>query len=189
MRIGLLSDTHIPDHARIIPPQLKEAFRDVDLILHAGDIYTTSVLDELECLAPLLAAKGDDDYQPLGDRRVKDRHTLNIEGVTIWLTHEKPIFFATRFREKQILTTEGTWLMHKGPEPSPHDSKKDPENETTPDILVFGHTHKPAIENIGNVLLVNPGSATFPYYRYELGTVAFLTVNSGKAEVSIVQLR
>jgi len=62
IRIGLVSDTHIPKSTHVLPPQVKEAFKDVDLIFHAGDIYVVSVLDELEHLAPVLAAEGDDDY-------------------------------------------------------------------------------------------------------------------------------
>ena len=61
MRIGLISDTHVPDHRRELPCQLKRLFDGTDLILHAGDIYTTWVLDELENMAPVLAAKGDDE--------------------------------------------------------------------------------------------------------------------------------
>ena len=48
MLVGLLSDTHIPDHAKKLPDQLKEVFRGVDMILHGGDIFAVSVLDELE---------------------------------------------------------------------------------------------------------------------------------------------
>ncbi len=48
MIIGLLSDTHIPEAEKELPPELMEAFRGVDLILHAGDIYIPSVLDNLE---------------------------------------------------------------------------------------------------------------------------------------------
>ena len=62
MRIGLISDTHIPDVARAIPRNVSRAFSGVDLILHAGDIQLASVLDELERIAPVLAARGDDDY-------------------------------------------------------------------------------------------------------------------------------
>ena len=61
MRIGLVADTHIPGAAAELPEQVAQAFRGVDLILHGGDIYTPSVLDELERIAPVLAAKGDDD--------------------------------------------------------------------------------------------------------------------------------
>ena len=39
MRIGLISDTHIPSVPGEIPPQVKEIFQGVDLIFHAGDIY------------------------------------------------------------------------------------------------------------------------------------------------------
>ena len=75
MRIGLISDTHIPHDAKAIPPQVKEVFRGVDLILHAGDIYLSSVLDELEEIAPVLAARGDDDSPSLNGR-VKARFEL-----------------------------------------------------------------------------------------------------------------
>ncbi len=160
MRIGLISDTHIPDHAKELPNQLKDIFRGVDLILHAGDIYAVPVLDELECLAPVLAAQGDDDpLSTASDRRVKAKHILNIDGVTIWLMHERP------------------WSW-------PLDSKE------TPDVVVCGHTHSAALGNLkGDILLVNPGSPTFPQYKLELGTVALLTIGSGKAEANIVELQ
>jgi putative phosphoesterase len=95
----LLSDTHVchPEHRPYIrllstpklPPQIKDAFRGVDMILHAGDIYMLSVLDELEQIAPVFAAEGDDDpVEATNDKRVKSKHTLTVEGVTIWLAHE-----------------------------------------------------------------------------------------------------
>ena len=61
MLIGLLSDTHIPEATLYIPAQLQEVFKGVDMILHAGDLYTTWVLDQLENIAPVLAAEGDDE--------------------------------------------------------------------------------------------------------------------------------
>lgn len=172
MLIGLLSDTHIPEAAEALPAQLKEVFRGVDLILHAGDIYTTSVLDELEHIAPVLAARGDDDCtaEIISDRRVKEKHTLTAEGVTIWLQHIRPPY--SFLHSKLYLETNPT--SHK--------------DEKLPNVIVFGHTHRPALENEGGILLVNPGSPTFPAYRQELGTVALLTINSGKAEAHIVQL-
>jgi putative phosphoesterase len=169
-RIGLISDTHIPDNAKELPEQVKQVFRDVDLILHAGDIYITSVLDELECLAPVLAAEGDGDgADVISDKRVKGKHVLTIDGATIWLMHSKPSSWPSVSEENSHLAS----LRYDKP----------------PNILVFGHTHDATIERKGDVLLVNPGSPTFPQYRYELGTVALLTINSGKAEARIVQLR
>jgi hypothetical protein len=158
MHIGLISDTHIPDDAKALPAQIKDVFDNADLILHAGDIYTVSVLDELERLAPVLAAQGDDDYSEVyEDRRAKEKHIITVEGITIWLTHIKP------------------WSW--------------PQHEKTPDVVVFGHTHSAILEKYGDILLINPGSPTFPNYRRKLGTVALLAVNSGKVEVSVVPLR
>jgi len=100
----------------------------------------------------------------LEDKRVKEKHILNIEGVTIWLTHER------------------LWFRS-------FDSKFPPQHKKPPDVIVFGHTHKATLEKKEDILLVNPGSATFPDYQYRLGTVGLLTINSGKAEAQIVQLR
>ena len=63
MLIGLLSDTHIAFPSQPLPPQVLEAFRGVDLILHMGDVWIPSVLDELESIAPVIAAWGDDDME------------------------------------------------------------------------------------------------------------------------------
>ena len=157
MRIGLISDTHIPDHAKELPAQLKEVFDGVDLILHAGDVYDVAVLDELERIAPILVAEGDDDSEVLSDSRVKKEQILTVDGVTIWLIHEKP----------------QSWY----------------QNKQRPDVIVYGHTHRAKVEDARGRLLISPGSPTFPHYKTELGTVAILTVNSGKAEVEIVQLQ
>ena len=62
MRIGLISDTHIPEAGPDMPAQVYEAFRGVDLILHAGDMHIIDVLDWLEGIAPVLGARGNGDY-------------------------------------------------------------------------------------------------------------------------------
>ena len=164
MRIGLISDTHVPDVAKGVPPQVMEVFRGVDLILHAGDIYVVSVLDELQNIAPVLAARGDDDYG-IWDKRVQDAHTLTVEGLTLYVTH------SSDFSPNHILQ----YPEHHG-------------LEKAPDIIVFGHTHTHSVETKRGSLLVNPGSATFPHYQHRLGTVALLDINSGEAKAHIVNL-
>ena len=78
MLIGLISDTHIPEAASELPPKVYKAFRDVDLILHGGDMHIIDVLDWLEGIAPVLGAKGNGDGGPLrppfpeNDPRVKE---------------------------------------------------------------------------------------------------------------------
>jgi len=169
MRIGLLSDTHIPVDVPELPPQLAEAFRDVDLILHAGDIYDLSVLDELERIAPVLAAKGDDDsWDTMADHRMKLRHVLKLEEQTLWLIHYKPHHYPTGPRRA------GNYAGQEGLD--------------APDIVVYGHEHCPIVRRPMGVLFVNPGSPTLPDYRCRLGTVGILNIDSGGAEVDILQL-
>lgn len=173
MLIGLLSDTHIPVDAKALPGQIKEVFRDVDLILHAGDIYIVSVLDELESIAPVLAAQGDDDASDVtSDRRVKEQHAISVDGVTISLMHREPGF--------------GPWATF--PESRVDPDPASPHGKEISGIVVFGDTHRTKVVNRGGFLLINPGSPTFPYYVHRPGTVALLTVSSGKAKVHIVQL-
>ena len=169
MRIGLISDTHIPIDAEKLPEQLPRAFHNVDLILHAGDVYAPSVLAELGTIAPLLAARGDDDHgDVLCSECMKTEHILTIEDITIWLFHEY---------RKEAWMANGTW--HK---------KSGEKFEKDPDVIVYGHTHRPALLNHGPVLTVTPGSATFPNYIRKPGTVGLLTVKSGRVEAQIIPL-
>ena len=162
MIIGLISDTHIPHHAKDLPSQIKSVFRGVDLILHAGDVFWPYVLDELETIAPVLVSRGDEDlFDIADDKRVKLQQVLTFEDVTIW-------------------------LIHRGPQAWPPISVLQYENP--PDVFIFGDTHEAVLENHSGILYINPGSPTFPHYKLELGTVGLLTINSGKAEAQIIQL-
>ena len=167
MRIGIISDTHIPQQVDSLPPQLNEVFAGVDLILHAGDICAPSVLDELERISPVLAALGDDDHFTVYDARATQDHRLTIGGQRLWLTHNLPRL------------PRNDW--HKGISPL------DPYTDTT-DIIVFGHTHIPRIDYYKHILLIGPGSATLPSYAPKPGTVAILTILDGRAEANILQL-
>ena len=62
MRIGLIGDTHYPE-AGPLWDEAYDALRDVDLILHAGDLHVIDVLDWLEerCGVPVLAVRGNGD--------------------------------------------------------------------------------------------------------------------------------
>jgi len=167
MRIGLISDTHIPEVESAIPPQVIEAFRGVDLILHAGDIYALNVLDDLEKIAPVLAALGDDDYARVG-RRVQRKHSLELEGHVLWLVHISP----------RVLTGKD-WLK---------ESHLAQEEITRPDIIISGHEHRAYVERENGILYINSGSPTLLNYQRGLGTVGILELGAGKADTKIIQL-
>ena len=168
MLIGLLSDTHIPEAAPKLPPEIRQVFAGVDLILHAGDIYVPSVLDDLESIAPVWAARGDDDVGGiLTDRRVKMKHILKVAKKTIWLIHDMPYPYPV-----------ASWRAG-----SPTGKANEP-----PDIVVFGHDHCTIVEKREGVLLINPGSPTFLNYRQGPGTVGLLSIDSTETNIQIVEL-
>ena len=94
-RIGIISDTHIPSSIPELWPEVEIVFKDVDLILHAGDLITTGVVDWLERIAPTYAAEGNHDYGLSEiDERIRPKWFLDIEGYRLgdgphhrWLGH------------------------------------------------------------------------------------------------------
>ncbi|HTX60907.1 MAG TPA: YfcE family phosphodiesterase, partial [Methanobacterium sp.] len=61
MLIGVISDTHIPERADKIPEIVFELFKDVDMILHAGDLVSLDVKKQLEEIAPTYCVQGNMD--------------------------------------------------------------------------------------------------------------------------------
>jgi len=172
MRIGLLSDTHIPVPVKELPvAELTKAFQGVDLILHCGDIYSVSVLNDLERIAPVLAARGDDDYGEIArDARVQEKHILKLGEQIVWLVHQRPYV---------PIMSHDWWQNRTNPEQ---------DEFGKPDIIIFGHEHRTVKETINGVLFINPGSPTFLHYQHGLGTYGILDNGSGTTDVRIMQL-
>jgi len=170
MRIGLLSDTHIPNAALALPLEVMDAFNGVDLILHAGDIYDPAVLDDLERIAPVLVARGDDDggFEMMNDKRVKEKHVLNFGNQTLWLVHCPSYWLMKDIKQ----ATEGR--EHCG--------------NDAPTVVVHGHLHQPTVRHSSDILFVCSGSPTLLDYRKGPGTVAVLTIERDKVDAQILWL-
>ncbi len=166
MRIGLISDTHVPSSVKVLWPEVRTAFQGVDLILHAGDIYDLSCLDWLEGIAPVVVARGNGDFHTPEDPRIKDVQIVEIEGLRIGMVHG--LYYPGPPLEKEMRRHFGGAV----------------------DIIVFGDTHVETIERHDGVLLVNPGSPTYPRnYDTRLGTVGILEVISSEVEARIINLK
>ncbi len=172
MRIGLLSDTHVPAPVKELPiAELTEAFRGVDLILHGGDIYSLTVLDDLERIAPVLAARGDDDYgETARDVRVQEMHILKLGENIVWLVHQRPYV--------PIMSQD--WWQSR--------TNLDQNEFGKPNIIIFGHEHRTVKQTVNGVLFVNPGSPTFLHYQHGLGTYGILDTDAETPDVRIMQL-
>lgn len=170
LRIGVISDTHMPPFDDLVCSSIEDAFAGVDRILHAGDLVTLSVLDWLERIAPVTAARGNNDTYLDDDHRLAEVHLLDLGGVRVGMTHVLP--------------------TPPGPErPTVPELARRCGLDPVPDVWVFGDSHRDVVERRDGVLLVNPGSPTSPHLRVDLdGTVAILTVDDGEADASIVRL-
>jgi uncharacterized protein len=177
MRIGLISDTHIPEACEHLPAEVFEVFRGIDLVMHAGDVYVNRVLDELATIAPVIAAIGNGDEGLDGhhhrldpDDRVREAHLVEIEGVRIGLVHAIPTPDET---SHEVFAR----AMHR-------------HFGAPVDVVVQGHSHVESVARWGSTLVVNPGSATLPRNLVGVpGTVAILEVASGgRVSAEIVRL-
>ena len=149
MRIGLISDTHIPDYHPEPPAQIREAFEGVELILHAGDIYLPECLDWLETIAPVVPCEGNGDFlRSIEDPRIKRSQVLELGGLKVGLTHAVPL------PEVEPNTTIERTMEREFGGPM--------------DVVVFGDTHVEEVLNLKGVLLVNPGSPTLPHNLTQL---------------------
>ena len=68
MRIGLIADTHMPGSIESLWPHALALFSDTDMILHAGDLHTLEIVDELDRIAPTYVARGNGDVGIADDR-------------------------------------------------------------------------------------------------------------------------
>ena len=160
MLIGLISDTHIPDRAKEIPQKVLESFENVDLILHAGDLTSTKVIEELEKIAPVMAIQGNMDRANGID--LPKARVIEAEGLRIGIAHGEVY---PRADTQQLV-----YLA----------------KELNADILVTGHSHQPKIEQTEGVLLLNPGSPIVP--RLADRTVMLLEINNKEVNVEIVKI-
>lgn len=81
-RIGVISDTH-----SLMRPEALQVFRDVDLILHAGDIGTPDVLQEMRSIAQVVAVRGNNDKGRWA-KEIPETEVVRVGGVRIYLLHD-----------------------------------------------------------------------------------------------------
>jgi putative phosphoesterase len=159
VKIGVLSDTHIPTRADRLPEVIFQLFKGVDLILHAGDIEDIGVIFELEEIAPVKAVIGNMDPYELQDNFPAKR-IVRAEGVNIGLIHG--------------------WGDPKG---LPKRVLEAFSGENV-QCIVFGHSHQPFNEEVQGILLFNPGSPTDRIFApYNSVGILHITQNQIKGEI------
>ncbi len=133
MRLGVISDTH-----GMLRPQVFEIFKEVDHILHGGDVGRSDLLIELSALAPVTAVFGNTDGLDLR-AQLPQVAEIELDGFPIVVTH------GDQFGSPDPVK------LH---EAFPH-----------AEIIVFGHSHRPLLELVDKtVTVMNPGGAGAPRF-------------------------
>jgi uncharacterized protein len=129
----------ISDTHDFLDPKVPILFAGVEHVLHAGDIGGHLVLLELEQIAPVTAVGGNTDDP------------------------------GYHYRETQAVELAGRrFLLHHIVNPhAPPEAVREKLGRERPDVVVFGHTHKPFCQTLGGTLYFNPGYAGKLRFRLE----------------------
>ncbi|MCX5703026.1 MAG: metallophosphoesterase, partial [Candidatus Omnitrophica bacterium] len=136
MRIGVISDTHIPDRAKEIPQKILAEFKNVDMIVHAGDFAQLSVLNKLKSVCEnIKAVRGNMDPDEI-KRELPEKEVFKVGPFKVALMHG----YGAPNNLIELLTS-----VFK---------------DEKPDVIIFGHSHSALNEKRNGILFFNPGSAT-----------------------------
>ena len=150
LRLLFLSDTHVPNRARTLPSQVWAAVESADVVFHAGDWVTATLLDQFQDRSRrLIAVYGNNDGPELR-RRLPETTAVTLDGVRFALVHETGPAKGREERSEALFPDA--------------------------DILVFGHSHIPWDTTTPRGLrLLNPGSPTDrrsqPYCTYQTAEI------------------
>lgn len=152
-RLLLLSDTHVPARARVLPDQVWRAVDAADVVVHAGDWVTVDLLDALEERAARLVGVAGNNDGPELQARLPEVARTTVDGLRVAVVHE------TGGKDGRERRADAAY----------------PDT----DLLVFGHSHIPwdTVSPAG-MRLLNPGSPT-DRRRQPVGTYLTAVVDGG----------
>lgn len=134
MLVAVISDTHMPRGGRRLPDACVERLRTADVILHAGDVVSAPVFEELRALGPPLhAVHGNMDDTALC-AVLPETLVVEVGGLRIGMTHD--------------------------PGPRPGREQRLAARFPGRAAVVYGHTHEPQVARAGETWILNPGSPT-----------------------------
>jgi putative phosphoesterase len=139
----------ISDTHNFFDPRISQLFEGVSHILHAGDIGLPRIILELEQIAPVTAVSGNTDDAAFN---YPESSTVELAGLKFLIHHIVAPHNLAEPLQRRI-------------------------GRERPDVVVFGHTHKPFSERVGGVLYFNPGYAGKSRFGMER-TVALLHCES-----------
>lgn len=152
MQVAVLADTHAPRFWKRCPTEVARRLQGVDLILHAGDVCTPGVLDELSEFAPVRVVLGNNDGPDVQAWGAEPTLELDLDGVVVAMVHDSG-------------AATGRWPRLRRMFPAAA-------------LVVFGHSHIPWNVVHDGQRAFNPGSPT-DRRRQPAATMGLLQLDSG----------
>ena len=146
MKILIVSDTHGRHSA--FDKALKEAGK-IDALVHLGDTEGGEDYIEAVCGCPAYVLAGNNDF-----------FSDNLR--------EMEVVFGTK---KAFMTHGHYYYVSLGPELIIEEGKM-----RHADIVMFGHTHKPFLEMIDGMIVLNPGSLSYPRQEGRKGSYIMMEI-------------
>ena len=174
MRIGLVSDTHVPSQLAALPKALLDGLRGVDAILHAGDLVSLDVIDQLAEIAPTTAVAGNMDREA-AVRKLGRERTIEMGGHTIGLKHGDQL---------HALQSQYIGLPYDAPAFELFFQAMASQLPKA-SIIVFGHFHAPLVLEWRDRLFINPGAVAPSRSPSSFG---LLTLDGSNVRAEIVEL-
>jgi uncharacterized protein len=159
--VAVVADTHLPRGARQLPAVCVERLRAADAILHAGDVTTLAVLEELRALGPPVRAVAGNVDEPALQAMLPSELVVELDGARVGMTHAPG---PARGREARLAA-----------------------RFPGADAIVYGHTHLPQVERFGAVWILNPGSPT-ERRRAPARTMLLLDVRGRRIRPTLIEL-
>jgi putative phosphoesterase len=161
--IFVLSDTHVPDRIARLPQKFLEKIKSGDVVFHAGDFVQWTVLEDLQRLATVHGVCGNMDETKI-QRLLPEKKLVEVQGKKVGLCH--------------------------GSGPSHELWKRVCRNfEDKCDVLIFGHSHSPFNQKIGDTLFFNPGSLSSNLVSPFNATYGTISIEGDEVWAEIFQLK
>ena len=151
MRVLIVSDTHRRNDNYF---KVLEKEKNLDLIIHCGDSEGSEYALSESADCPVQLVTGNNDFFSSLPRELE----LDIEGYKVWVTHGH------------------NYYVNMGDE-----FIKEEARARGMDIVMYGHTHRPVINENKGVIAINPGSLTYP--RQEGRKPTYIIMEVEKKEV------
>ncbi len=134
MLVAIIADTHLPKGRRGLPDRCVELMRGSDMIVHAGDLSSLAVLEDLRGLGPPVAAVHGNVDSAEVRRELPAERVVAIGDLDVGIVHDAGPARGRLVRMRRRFPTAAA--------------------------VVFGHSHMPLHEEADGFQIFNPGSPT-----------------------------